>query len=89
MDFSYSEEQQMLADTVTRWLATDAGPAAERWARLADLGLPGLNIPEEYGGLGSTPDGGASRVGCFHHFRSIGRHVYSVKISLDRDPDSE
>ena len=55
MDFSYSEEQQMLADTVTRWLATDAGPAAERWARLADLGLPGLNIPEEYGGLGSTP----------------------------------
>ena len=45
----------MLADTVTRWLATDTGPAAERWLRLAELGLPGLNIPEEYGGLGSTP----------------------------------
>jgi alkylation response protein AidB-like acyl-CoA dehydrogenase len=59
MDFSYSEEQQMLADTVTRWLAAE--PAAqgafspERWEHLAELGLLGLNVPEEHGGLGGTP----------------------------------
>lgn len=66
MDFSYTEEQQMLADTVTRWLAGEAGadadaaPAsrdisAERWSQLADLGMLGLNVPEEYEGLGATP----------------------------------
>jgi alkylation response protein AidB-like acyl-CoA dehydrogenase len=59
MDFTYSEEQQMLADTVTRW--AEAEPASrgtfseERWSRLAELGLLGLNIPEEYGGLASSP----------------------------------
>jgi alkylation response protein AidB-like acyl-CoA dehydrogenase len=79
VNFSYSEEQQMLADTVTRWLAGEAEPApgdrdpaagagdshaglssqgafaAQRWSGLADLGLLGLNIPEEQGGLGATP----------------------------------
>lgn len=65
MNFSYSEEQRMLADTVTRWLAgagdSHAGPgsqgafSAERWSGLAELGLLGINIPEEQGGLGSTP----------------------------------
>ena len=95
MNFSYTEEQQMLADTVTRWLAGEAETAlsnrdlavsvgdshrapgnhdlaacigdsppapgsrgafsTERWLRLADLGLLGLNIPEEQGGLSATP----------------------------------
>jgi len=59
MNFTYSEEQQMLADTVTRW--AEAEPSSqgmfseERWTRLAELGLLGLNVSEEYGGLGSSP----------------------------------
>ena len=64
MDFELNEEQQMLADTVERWLAsnysfasrqelcaTPAGFSAKNWAQLADLGLLGLNVPAEHGGL--------------------------------------
>jgi alkylation response protein AidB-like acyl-CoA dehydrogenase len=59
MNFSYSEEQQMLADTVMRWLAAETtvqrGFSPERWGELAELGLLGLNVAEEHGGLGGTP----------------------------------
>jgi alkylation response protein AidB-like acyl-CoA dehydrogenase len=59
MNFSYSEEQQMLADTVMRWLAAQTpvrpGFSPERWGELADLGLLGINVDEERGGLGGTP----------------------------------
>jgi alkylation response protein AidB-like acyl-CoA dehydrogenase len=79
VNFSYTEEQRMLADTVARWLAGEgerapgnrdlatgagdshAGPGSEgafwaqRWSGLADLGVLGLNIAEEHGGLGATP----------------------------------
>jgi len=61
MNFSYSEEQQMLADTVMRWLAAQGSAvqggvfSSERWRELADLGLLGLNVDEEHGGLGGTP----------------------------------
>jgi alkylation response protein AidB-like acyl-CoA dehydrogenase len=58
MNFSYSEEQQMLAETVTRWLAaetaTQRGFSPERWSELAELGLLGLHVDEEHGGLGGT-----------------------------------
>ncbi len=68
MDFSYSEEQRMLAESVGRWLDANydfearrgfsAGPlgfAEENWQRLAELGLLGLNVPGDYGGLDGTP----------------------------------
>ena len=55
----------MLADTVGRWLddeygfdqrrrfcAQPHGFAPQNWSRLADLGLLGINVPGEYGGLG-------------------------------------
>jgi len=66
MDFNLSDEQQMLADSVRRWLGTDypfearrrfaataAGFGQGNWERLAELGLLGLQVPAEYGGLGS------------------------------------
>jgi alkylation response protein AidB-like acyl-CoA dehydrogenase len=69
VDFNLDDEQQMLADTVSRWLDDEYGFDARRrfssqphgfeaqnWSRLADLGLLGINVPGEYGGLG----GGAS-----------------------------
>ena len=68
MDFTCSEEQLLLEDTVRRFVAKDYGfekrrairDSAEGWSRetwqaLADLGLLALNVPEEHGGLGGGP----------------------------------
>ena len=68
MDFNFSEEQQLLADTVQRFVRDDysfekrrdilkskAGWSRENWQAMADLGLTALNVPEEHGGLGSGP----------------------------------
>ena len=65
MDFGLSQEQQMLAESVTRLLrelspldhvrqVAEAGSAvsAQSQAALAELGLPGLVVPEAHGGLG-------------------------------------
>lgn len=68
MDFNFSEEQQLLADTVQRFVRDDysfekrrgilhsqAGWSRENWQAMAGLGLTALNVPEEHGGLGSGP----------------------------------
>ena len=68
MDFSPSEEQEMLADTVAKFVARnyDAGKRRalsestlgfkeENWALLGELGLLGLLLPEEVGGMGGSP----------------------------------
>jgi alkylation response protein AidB-like acyl-CoA dehydrogenase len=65
MNFDYNEEQQLLADSVRRFLAKDydfetrrrivaseAGWSAEAWATLAEMGVTGLPLPAEYGGFG-------------------------------------
>ncbi len=65
MRFALSEDQTLLQDSVNRTLADlvplervrrfadgDQATAPDIWAGLADLGLPGLMIPEEHGGLG-------------------------------------
>ncbi|QDZ26688.1 acyl-CoA dehydrogenase family protein [Noviherbaspirillum sp. UKPF54] len=68
MDFTFSEEQQMLLDTARRFVAKDYGFEARRqikekapegfsrevWQGLADLGLLALNVPEAEGGLGGS-----------------------------------
>jgi alkylation response protein AidB-like acyl-CoA dehydrogenase len=64
MDFNFTEEQQLLADTVQRFvreqysfearrdiLQSSAGWSREVWQELAGLGLTALNVPEEHGGL--------------------------------------
>jgi alkylation response protein AidB-like acyl-CoA dehydrogenase len=64
MDFNFSEEQQLLADTVQRFvrenysfearreiLKSATGWSREAWTGLAGLGLTALNVPEEHGGL--------------------------------------
>jgi alkylation response protein AidB-like acyl-CoA dehydrogenase len=68
MDFNFSDEQQLLADTVQRFIRDDysfearreilkskAGWSRETWQALSGLGLTALNVPEEHGGLGSGP----------------------------------
>lgn len=64
MDFSWTEEQVALRDSIVRFgqrhLCADV-PAHdqghhfphEAWKRCAELGIQGLDIPEQYGGSGS------------------------------------
>ena len=65
MRFALSEDQKMLQDSVAKAAAdlstldrvrrfADQGEATapDLWAGLAELGVPGLMIPEEHGGLG-------------------------------------
>ena len=69
MDFTFSEEQQMLQETTRRFIAKDysfetrrqikeksaQGFSPEVWQGFADLGLLALNVPEQDGGLGGSP----------------------------------
>jgi len=65
MNFDYNEEQQLLADSVRRFLAKDYGfearkkvvsskdgYSAEVWAQLAEMGLTGLPFSPDFGGFG-------------------------------------
>jgi alkylation response protein AidB-like acyl-CoA dehydrogenase len=68
MDFNFTEEQQLLADTVKRFVREDytfekrreilkrpEGWSRDVWRSLADLGLTALNVPEAHGGLNAGP----------------------------------
>jgi len=63
--FDFSEDQRLLAQTVRDFLAGECPPERVRalqetgtgrdpalWRRLAEVGLPGLLVPEAHGGLG-------------------------------------
>ena len=64
MNFDYNEEQQLLADSVRRYLAKSyefearrkivagEGWSAGVWAQFAEMGLTGLPVPAEQGGFG-------------------------------------
>lgn len=67
MDFDFSDEQEQLRDAVRKWV--DRSYAFERrraiaqgggfdrgaYGELAELGLAGLFVPEEHGGMGMGP----------------------------------
>jgi len=68
MDFAYSEEQNLLRNSVVRLLADnysfetfkkvsrgEPGWRPESWKQFAELGLLGAPLPEAYGGLGGGP----------------------------------
>src|ERR1700720_1094440 len=67
MDFSYSNEQIALQETLRRFIGRDygfdkrrelgrsvLGFSAEAWTQYANLGLLSLPFPEEFGGLGGN-----------------------------------
>ena len=67
MDFNFTEDQQHLRDAVAKWVhkayglerrravVAEGGFSAQVYVELAELGLTGLTIPEQYGGLGMGP----------------------------------
>ena len=68
MDFSLSEEQQLLKDSVDRFIreeyelskrralvASNDGYSKENWSKMAELGWLAASLPEEYGGFGGGP----------------------------------
>jgi len=67
VDFDLTREQHLLSDAVQRFVAKEYSFAAreaildskegwsrEIWAKLAELGLLGLQVPEEHGGMGGA-----------------------------------
>ena len=67
MDFSFTEEQEMLRKIARDFLATECpkdlvrkmvkdekGYTPDLWNKLAELGWTGLIIPEKYGGIGGS-----------------------------------
>jgi len=67
MNFELTEEQQMLAETIKRFVATHynfdarakilaspAGHSEDVWAAIAEMGLLGLPFEEAHGGFGGT-----------------------------------
>jgi len=65
MDLSFTEEQVLLRETVRRlcddhmsladvrkWENTETGYSPEFWTQLCEMGITGLRVPEEDGGLG-------------------------------------
>ncbi len=68
MDFTYSQEQQMLADSLRRFVASTYTFEKRRrnarehgsfdraiWSSLAEMGVLGLAVPAEHGGFGEGP----------------------------------
>ena len=85
MDFGYSDEQQMLRDSVLRygeehWAAADrlktlaAGQdmARRRWVEMAELGWLMLPIAEGDGGLGGSP------ADVMAVMEGVGRHLMAL-----------
>ena len=65
MDLNFSEDQELLQQTVRDFLEgectvehvrsmwdLDSGRSPEFWRKLAEIGVPGLLVPEAHGGLG-------------------------------------
>jgi alkylation response protein AidB-like acyl-CoA dehydrogenase len=70
MDFDFSDDQEQLRDAVRKWvdkgygfdrrrrIEAEGGFSREAWDEIAELGLGGLYIAEEDGGMGMGPIAG-------------------------------
>jgi len=67
MDFDFSDDQEMLRDSVRKWvdkaytferrreIVKAGGFSKDAWREIAELGLTGLYVPEAQGGMGFGP----------------------------------
>ncbi len=67
MDFTFSEDQLLFQESVRDFLVNEVTPEKIRatwelesgrdptlWQQIAEMGLPGMTVPEEFGGLGMS-----------------------------------
>src|SRR2546427_10371044 len=84
MNFDYNEEQQLLADSVRRFLQKDydfearrkilaspEGWSARVWSQLAQMGLTGLPFSPDYGGFGGGAGGLMCWIGAIREARGV------------------
>jgi cyclohexanecarboxyl-CoA dehydrogenase len=89
LDFSFSDEHELLRDTVRRYATERLAPDYARWesepyprervVELGDLGVLGMLIPPEYGGSGAP---GTGYVSLGIAAEEIGRADFSVTLFL-------
>lgn len=84
MDFTYDDNQQMLRDSVDRFLTDkydlltraklheDSGAEARLWREMAELGWIGAAFPEDVGGYGASP------VDAMIVMERFGRHLVTL-----------
>jgi len=95
MDFELTEEQKMLKVTVARFVDNDVIPLAaeideeerfpeENFRAMAEMGLFGITIPEEYGGSGSE----LAR-GCVSTANTYGSHAILCTENIFRNGNEE
>jgi len=93
MDFGLTEEQQMVKDTVRKFMEDKVAPVAAEndknchfprdiFKELADLGFMGTPIPEEYGGVGMDSISHAIVAEEIGRIDASMRGTYSVQVSL-------
>ena len=93
MDFSLTDDQRLLADEIRRFARQELSPGArdrdrqgtfsrELWSRCAEFGLPGLPVPEEYGGAGLDPLSSAVALEALGYGCEDGGLVFSLSAHL-------
>lgn len=58
MNFAFNETQRMLSESIARYLAREkprGGFQQDQWKHFADMGLLGLTVSEDFGGMGGSP----------------------------------
>lgn len=94
MDFSFSQEQQMLQDSVTRYLQknydfdarqtlveSDAPWSDDVWQQFAELGLMALPFSEDQGGLGGTASDCVAFAGVFGRHLVVEPYISSTMLA--------
>lgn len=87
MDFAFTEDQELLRKAVREFVEAEIAPNAAKWdeedhcpvellPKMGELGLPGVFVPEEYGGAGL----GWTERGII--LEEIGRHSAGTAIFL-------
>ena len=100
MNFDYSEEQQLLAESVRRFVEKDytfearkrivdspSGWSESVWKSMADIGLLGIPLPAEHGGFGGTaaaPKDEPRDLGCARHGHAIAHHGHARRSATSR-----
>jgi alkylation response protein AidB-like acyl-CoA dehydrogenase len=93
MDFEYTEDQRLLRKEIIAFARKELNAGAEDrdrectfsrdlWSKCGEMGLPGLPVPEEYGGIGQDPLTTAIALEAFGYGCEDGGLVFSVCAHL-------